>query len=293
MFFDTTHAFVECRVHGRYRWSGRSWGAGLITRGSSDPSEASRRSSSGGFGLCGGLAIEVGRRGVQVNAALLGWIAPGSQHPEELIDGENVPLGRTGSVKRSSRRLPSSPPGRRATSPGQRSSSTAATPFRSSRGRPKPRTEAERRTIAVSTMWCAYLFAILALIVLRQAIGGVRSARTRESAEVQPRGSSSRSWVAPPPGATLPGGRPRRSRRPLPPSGWRSPGRSRAASRWRRRLYPSRSGGRGMRTILLATRSPVPRRSPSRGWPQRVRRRARPRSAPPRTCHRISASCRR
>lgn len=51
---------------------------------------------SGLLGLMRGLAIEVGRRGVTVNAVLPGWIASGSQLPEEAIGGENTPLGRSG-----------------------------------------------------------------------------------------------------------------------------------------------------------------------------------------------------
>jgi 3-oxoacyl-[acyl-carrier protein] reductase len=50
----------------------------------------------GVLGLMRGLAIEVGRDGVTVNAVLPGWIATGSQHPEEAIGGENTPLGRSG-----------------------------------------------------------------------------------------------------------------------------------------------------------------------------------------------------
>jgi 3-oxoacyl-[acyl-carrier protein] reductase len=48
------------------------------------------------LGLMRGLAIEVGRQGVTVNAVLPGWIATGSQLPEEAIAGENTPLGRSG-----------------------------------------------------------------------------------------------------------------------------------------------------------------------------------------------------
>jgi 3-oxoacyl-[acyl-carrier protein] reductase len=50
----------------------------------------------GVLGLMRGLAIEVGRDGVTVNAVLPGWIATGSQRPEEAIGGENTPLGRSG-----------------------------------------------------------------------------------------------------------------------------------------------------------------------------------------------------
>jgi 3-oxoacyl-[acyl-carrier protein] reductase len=48
------------------------------------------------LGLMRGLAIEVGRNGVTVNAVLPGWIATGSQVPEEAVGGENTPLGRSG-----------------------------------------------------------------------------------------------------------------------------------------------------------------------------------------------------
>ena len=48
------------------------------------------------LGLMRGLAIEVGRQGVTVNAVLPGWIATGSQLEEEVIGGENTPAGRSG-----------------------------------------------------------------------------------------------------------------------------------------------------------------------------------------------------
>ena len=47
-------------------------------------------------GLMRALAIEIGRKGVTVNAVLPGWIASGSQLPEEAIAGANTPLGRSG-----------------------------------------------------------------------------------------------------------------------------------------------------------------------------------------------------
>jgi 3-oxoacyl-[acyl-carrier protein] reductase len=50
----------------------------------------------GVMGLVRALAIEVGRTGVTVNAVQPGWIATGSQLPEEAIGGENTPLGRSG-----------------------------------------------------------------------------------------------------------------------------------------------------------------------------------------------------
>ncbi len=48
------------------------------------------------LGLMRGLAIEVGRQGVTVNAVLPGWIATGSQLQEEVVAGENTPAGRSG-----------------------------------------------------------------------------------------------------------------------------------------------------------------------------------------------------
>ena len=53
---------------------------------------------SGILGLMRGVAIELGRRGVTVNAVLPGWIATGSQLPEEEIGGQNTPLGRSGTA---------------------------------------------------------------------------------------------------------------------------------------------------------------------------------------------------
>lgn len=49
-------------------------------------------------GLARSLAIEVGRSGVTVNCVLPGWIASGSQLPEEVIAGANTPLARSGTV---------------------------------------------------------------------------------------------------------------------------------------------------------------------------------------------------
>jgi 3-oxoacyl-[acyl-carrier protein] reductase len=48
------------------------------------------------IGLMRGLAIEVGRTGLTVNAVLPGWIASDSQLPEEAVGGANTPLGRSG-----------------------------------------------------------------------------------------------------------------------------------------------------------------------------------------------------
>jgi 3-oxoacyl-[acyl-carrier protein] reductase len=51
------------------------------------------------MGLVRALAIELGRQGVTVNAVLPGWIATGSQNPEEAVGGEHTPLGRSGTAE--------------------------------------------------------------------------------------------------------------------------------------------------------------------------------------------------
>ncbi len=63
----------------------------------SNPESAAYGAAKAGvLGLMRGLAIETGRAGLTVNAVLPGWIATGSQAPEEAIGGENTPLGRSG-----------------------------------------------------------------------------------------------------------------------------------------------------------------------------------------------------
>ena len=48
-------------------------------------------------GLMRGLALELGLHGVTANSVAPGWIASGSQSPEEAAAGRRTPLGRSGS----------------------------------------------------------------------------------------------------------------------------------------------------------------------------------------------------
>jgi 3-oxoacyl-[acyl-carrier protein] reductase len=49
-------------------------------------------------GLARSLAVEHGRAGLTVNCVLPGWIASGSQLPDEVMAGAHTPLGRSGTV---------------------------------------------------------------------------------------------------------------------------------------------------------------------------------------------------
>ncbi len=50
----------------------------------------------GVLGFTRGLAVDEARSGITVNAVAPGWIATGSQLPQEAEEGELVPLGRSG-----------------------------------------------------------------------------------------------------------------------------------------------------------------------------------------------------
>ena len=93
--FDVTQAALPALVasgHGRIVFVSSVTGPLVSNPGSAVYSAA----KAGITGLMRSLAIEVGRSGVTVNAVLPGWIASGSQLPEEAIGGANTPLGRSG-----------------------------------------------------------------------------------------------------------------------------------------------------------------------------------------------------
>jgi 3-oxoacyl-[acyl-carrier protein] reductase len=61
-----------------------------------DGSVAYGAAKGGMDGLMRGLALELGPRGVTVNAVAPGWIATGSQTEGEAVAGRHTPLGRSG-----------------------------------------------------------------------------------------------------------------------------------------------------------------------------------------------------
>jgi 3-oxoacyl-[acyl-carrier protein] reductase len=62
-----------------------------------NPASAAYSTAKAGMdGLTRGIAIEVAAKGITVNSVAPGWIASGSQTPEEIAAGKNSPIGRSG-----------------------------------------------------------------------------------------------------------------------------------------------------------------------------------------------------
>ena len=80
----------------------RGWGRVVMVSSVTGPLVAIPGSAGYGAGKAGmdglmrGLAIELGPSGVTVNSVAPGWIASGSQTPEEAAAGHHTPLGRSG-----------------------------------------------------------------------------------------------------------------------------------------------------------------------------------------------------
>jgi 3-oxoacyl-[acyl-carrier protein] reductase len=66
----------------------------------SNPGSAGYSAAKAGMdGLMRAAALDVARRGITVNSVAPGWIATGSQLPQEKIAGEKTPVGRSGTAE--------------------------------------------------------------------------------------------------------------------------------------------------------------------------------------------------
>jgi 3-oxoacyl-[acyl-carrier protein] reductase len=80
----------------------RGWGRIVMVSSVTGPvvvtagSAAYATAKAGMDGLMRALAIEVADRGITVNSVQPGWIATGSQTPEEAVAGRHTPIGRSG-----------------------------------------------------------------------------------------------------------------------------------------------------------------------------------------------------
>jgi 3-oxoacyl-[acyl-carrier protein] reductase len=83
----------------------RGWGRVVMISSVTGPVVTNPRSAgysaakAGMDGLMRAIAVEVARAGVTVNSVAPGWIATGSQTPEEAIAGTHTPVGRSGSAE--------------------------------------------------------------------------------------------------------------------------------------------------------------------------------------------------
>jgi 3-oxoacyl-[acyl-carrier protein] reductase len=93
--FNVTRAVIPGMVE-------RGWGRVVMVSSVTGPvvtapgSSAYATAKAGMDGMMRGIAIEVAAAGVTVNSVLPGWIATGSQLPDEAEAGLHTPIGRSG-----------------------------------------------------------------------------------------------------------------------------------------------------------------------------------------------------
>jgi 3-oxoacyl-[acyl-carrier protein] reductase len=93
--FNVTHALVPGMID-------NGWGRIVMVSSVTGPlvtvhgSTGYGAAKAGMDGLMRGLAIELGRHGITANSVAPGWIATGSQAPEEAEAGLHTPIGRSG-----------------------------------------------------------------------------------------------------------------------------------------------------------------------------------------------------
>lgn len=93
--FNVTRALVPGMIE-------RGWGRIVMVSSVTGPVAAIAGSvgyaaaKAGMDGLMRGLALELGPNGITVNSVAPGWIATGSQTPEEAVAGRHTPIGRSG-----------------------------------------------------------------------------------------------------------------------------------------------------------------------------------------------------
>jgi 3-oxoacyl-[acyl-carrier protein] reductase len=91
--FNVTHAVAPGMVE-------RGWGRIVMVSSVTGPFATNPGSTGYGAAKAGmlmrGLALELGPHGITANAVAPGWIATGSQTPEESAAGRATPIGRSG-----------------------------------------------------------------------------------------------------------------------------------------------------------------------------------------------------
>ncbi|MGH2597187.1 MAG: SDR family NAD(P)-dependent oxidoreductase [Actinomycetota bacterium] len=99
MNLDTAYNVTRAVVPGMVE---RGWGRVVMVSSATGPfvtipgTAGYSAAKAGMDGLMRGVAIDVARFGVTVNSVAPGWIATGSQLPQEVIAGRHTPIGRSG-----------------------------------------------------------------------------------------------------------------------------------------------------------------------------------------------------